>query len=185
MSIAAHDPGGKTRLRLQDGVYGEARFSVCGKYRLWLSREWQEDKDGPPTKVALWIGMNPSTAEDTVDDPTIRREIAFTRRLGCECYMKFNVMDYRATDPKKLLAPSVEPRSPGNLDLILSYAKHSDFVIAAWGALPKRLRHYANETQLALQDAGIRLFCLGRTKDGSPRHPLYIAKTAEFEAFKQ
>jgi hypothetical protein len=96
-----HDPKGKVRLTLQPGVDGSAEFSECGRYRHWLKREWgfRRFTDGREP-YALWIGMNPSTAEANVDDPTIRREMGFTRRMGLDCYAKVNIMDYRATFPE-------------------------------------------------------------------------------------
>jgi hypothetical protein len=174
-----HDPGGKVRLRLQEGVTGNAEFSECGRYRHWLSRNWdiRRFSDGRCGPWLLWIGMNPSTAEGDVDDPTIRREMAFTRALGSKIYVKVNVMDYRSTDPKKLL--SVVPRSPKNLETISSLAAERDCarVIAAWGALPKPLRQYADDVVKAL--FGRQLFCMGKTLSGAPRHPLYLRNDAQ------
>ncbi|HEX3862743.1 MAG TPA: DUF1643 domain-containing protein [Stellaceae bacterium] len=96
----AHDPGGKTKLAMIAGVDGKAEFSPCGRYRYWLSRDWSMRRfsDGR-APYALWIGMNPSVAAADVDDPTIRREMAFTKVMGIDVYVKCNIMDYRATDP--------------------------------------------------------------------------------------
>lgn len=170
-----HDPGGKVRLPLQPGVYGDAGFSSCGRYRPWLSRGW--DSEEGSIGYALWIGMNPSTADPTVDDPTIRKEINFTRRMYMNGYIKCNVMDYRATDPKLLLRAGCAPRSDHNLQCIVNDARHADRIICAWGVLPKRLRHYADDVVSALR--GRQLFCMGKTQDGSPRHPLYLRNDAE------
>lgn len=179
-ATATHDPGGKSRLPMIAGIDGNAEFSPCGRYRLWLSRNWSMRRfsDGRGG-YALWIGMNPSVAEANVDDPTIRREMAFTKAMMIDIYVKCNVMDYRATDPKALL--SVQPRSDQNLDCIVGLAKKADRVIAAWGALPKQLRRYADDVVTALN--GISLHCMGKTKDGSPRHPLYLPATARMEAW--
>lgn len=169
-----HDPGGKVRLPLQDGVIGDAEFSPCGRYRLWLSRSWP-DEPGQWPGFALWIGMNPSTAESNVDDPTIRREIAFTKAMGIGGYVKCNIMDYRATNPKSLL--TVIPRSDKNLRCIFDHAQVAKRVIVAWGALPKPLRHYADDVISVMR--GHQLFCMGKTRNGSPRHPLYLPNNAE------
>src|SRR6266478_5501471 len=91
------DPGGRRTFPMPAGIRGGAHISECQRYRLSLWREWGED-DGPPP--ALWIGMNPSTATGDLDDPTIRREFGFTRRIGLRRYVKTNVMDYRASFPK-------------------------------------------------------------------------------------
>lgn len=182
VELTPHDAGGKTRLAMIDGVDGKAEFSECGRYRLWLSRDWswQRLTDGR-NQFALWIGMNPSVAEADVDDPTIRREMAFTRAAGLQTYVKCNVMDYRATDPKALL--SIAPRSDKNIECIVGMASspRCSRIIAAWGALPKPLRRYADDVVTALR--GKQLYCLGRTANGSPRHPLYLPGTAQLEAW--
>jgi hypothetical protein len=174
----AHDAGGKSRLPMLDGVVGDAEFSECGRYRLWLSRAWEEPPDAPYS-YALWIGMNPSVAEADVDDPTIRREIAFTKAMGISGYVKCNVMDYRATDPKVLL--SVTPRSDDNLRCIFEHAEYAARVILAYGALPKKLRRYADDVIAVLQRKNVPLWCMGKTANGSPRHPLYLPGTAQPE----
>jgi len=166
-----HDPGGKIRLPLQPGVRGSALFSKCGRYRHHLRRYWGYC-DAP---FVLFIGMNPSTAEADVDDPTIRKEIHFTRSLGFTDYGKVNVMDFRATDPKALM--NVAPCSEDNLPHIILLAAAAALVVCAWGALPKPLRRYADDVQSALREH--QLYCMGKTKDGSPRHPLYLPNNAE------
>jgi hypothetical protein len=182
-----HDPGGKTRLRLQDGVRGMAEFSPGGHYRHWLSRSWDDLEVGlftvyngsKPisgiTPYVLWIGMNPSTAEGDIDDPTIRKEMHFTRRLGFTSYIKCNVMDYRATYPIELSLLK-EPSSPKNLDHISKFAKDAAIIMAAWGALPKSLSKYADDV---LATIPYRIYAMGLTKDGSPRHPLYLRNDAQ------
>lgn len=173
-AAAKHDAGGKARFALQPGVDGAAEFSPCGRYRYWLKRTW--DGNRTVQLFALWIGMNPSTAEGDVDDPTIRREIAFTRAMGLNGYVKVNVMDYRATNPKALLVPGVAPCSDKNLELIGRVALCADRIVCAWGALPKRLQCYADRVQAILPRD--RLECMGVTASGSPRHPLYLPNSA-------
>lgn len=162
-----HDPGGKVRTALPAGVTGDAWFSECKQYRFALTRRWS----AAPGFV-LWIGMNPSTATAEVDDPTMTRVRGFTDRLGYSGYVMTNVMDYRATNPKDLLC--VAPCSAMNLPTIMDYATTAGIVIAAWGAVDRRLRCYATRVEDMLNLAGVDIFCLGTTKDGSPRHPLYL-----------
>lgn len=171
MTADLRDPGGKVRLPLQPGVRGNAEFSPCGRYRYWLSREW----GGIIDPYALFIGMNPSTAAADVDDPTIRREINFTRAMGLCRYVKCNVMDFRATNPSDLR--NVAPCSDHNLFCISEHAKFASRIICAWGALPKWLRQYADDVVNALR--WHQLWCMGKTKDGSPRHSLYLPNNAE------
>lgn len=175
-----HDPGGKVRIPVGD-MHAAAEFSPCGRYRHTLWRTWSALRE--EAAFALWIGMNPSTADATHDDPTVRREIGFTRRLGLESMCKVNVMDYRATRPADLLPspalrPDFRPRSAHNLPAISRNASVAERVIVAFGALPKPLRGYAAETVEMLLGQGVRLWCLGTTADGSPRHPLYVRRDA-------
>lgn len=168
MTQEAHDPGGKVRIKLPPDVTGSAMFSACRRYRPLLIRQW-----GGTPGFALWVGMNPSTAAADVDDPTVKLEWTFTRnRLGLGAYVKTNVMDYRATNPKALLAEGIKPQSEDNVPTILAYARKADRVILAFGALPDIFRGYAGEIVSILRAEKIPLFCVGLTKDGSPRHPL-------------
>lgn len=162
-----HDPGGKVRLKVATGMEADAAFSPCGKYRHWLSRRWG---DGG---FALWVGMNPSTATAHVDDPTIRREIEFTKRMGLNAYFKVNIMDYRATDPKRLLEIA-EPRSERNLEEILRLMDAAECVILAYGSIPAKLSIYAFDVRMLLAVSKSEALCLGVNKDGSPKHPLYV-----------
>lgn len=164
---AAHDPGGKVCLKIAAGMTADAFFSPCGQYRHWLSRRWGTGG------YALWIGMNPSTATAHVDDPTIRREIEFTKRLGLGAYVKANVMDYRATNPRDLVLIAV-PCSKLNLEEILRLANGAERVILSYGSVDPRLRCYARAVERMLGQPRRELWCLGTTKDGSPRHPLYV-----------
>lgn len=171
-----HDPGGKVRLRLKDGVRGEAWFSPCGRYRLLLTRSW-DDAEKPGS--VLWIGMNPSTAAADVDDPTVAKECRFTRRWGYGRYVKANVMDYRATHPRMLLADGVVPRSPENLPAILTAAREASLVILAYGVLHKRLACHGEAVRRALEAEGVQAYALKLTKEGHPGHPLYLREDAE------
>ena len=172
-----HDPGGKVRLRLQGGVVGTALFSPCRKHRLVLTRDWGE---GPSV---LWIGANPSTAEADVDDPTIRREVNFTRGWGFCRYIKMNVLSYRATYPKDLLADGVEVTCPENLPTIVTMAATAKLIVVCHGVLHPTLQHHAGVIVMALCSKGHGLHCLGRNADGSPKHPLYLPKTAALEPY--
>lgn len=176
-AVAAHDPGGKVRIALPAGMGSCARFSPCGRYRPLLRRWW-----GPAGKAepyALWIGMNPSTASAMVDDPTVRREVGFTMRWGLRGYAKANVMDYRATHPRDLLAPGVEPRSAENLHVIRDLALGAERIVLAFGAVHPRLVRHVEATLEALAELRRPLLCLGTTRGGLPRHPLYLRGDSE------
>lgn len=167
----AHDPGGKVRLRLAAGVNGDAVMSEDGRYRQ-IMRRWLGDAF--PDHYILFIGMNPSTADASVDDPTCAREWNFARREGFSAMVKCNVGDYRATDPKMLVAPGVVAVSPDNIPAIRQAARGAARVVLCHGKLNKALAHAGRELVEALRGDGVTLWCFGTNADGSPKHPLYL-----------
>jgi hypothetical protein len=178
-SFAPPIPGGQS-FAMMPGVKGDAAFHGKNEcYRSVLWRWWgRRDRFG---RYALFIGMNPSSAGGTVDDRTVRREITFTAKFDLQCYMKMNVMDYRATYPKDLFKPGVVPCSDANAPLILANALGATKVVAAWGKLPRSLQQYAIHVENLLRMAKIPIYCLGTTKEGFPRHPLYVDGDTPFQ----
>ena len=171
MTHDAHDPGGKVRLALMPGVKGDATFSADGRYRQ-LMRRWLGDKF--PECYIMFIGMNPSTADATVNDPTCAREWTFAQREGFDAMVKANVGDYRATDPKMLLAPGVAAVSPDNLPTIRKAAAGAGKVVLCHGKLNRALAPAGKEIVEALNADGVVLWSFGTNRDGSPKHPLYL-----------
>jgi len=167
----AHDPGGRVRTALPPDVRGDAEFSPCGRYRPML-RRWTGDAF--PERYALFVGMNPSTASAEANDPTVAREWQFTVREGFNGYAKANVGDYRATFPKDL--KDVEVSSPLNLPAIRRAAAGAGLVVLCHGVLNRYLREAGELVVETLRADGIEMWCFGTTSDGSPRHPLYLAK---------
>lgn len=145
-------------------MISNAVISDCGVYRYRLDRSWA---DGP---CMGFIMLNPSTADAMKDDPTIRRCISFARREGCGRLVVVNLFPYRATLPASLWAAPEPVRSGGApaLHALTQAANEADVLVAAWGANTKGAEH----TALAL--FGDRLLCLGTTRAGKPRHPLYV-----------
>ncbi len=142
-----------------------AVLSKCGKYRYRLDRRWG---DGP---ICGFIMLNPSTADADLDDPTIRRCIGFAKREGCGSLMVGNLFAFRATDPM-VMADSDDPDGPENRHFLTNMAERVDGpLIAAWGS-HWMARDMASEW--VCKTFGRRLMCLGKTKDGHPRHPLYV-----------
>lgn len=175
----AHDPGGKVRIRIADDMQGGATISECGRYRPLLWRRWGDEQ----ASCMLWIGMNPSTADASVNDPTIQREVAFTKREGFTRYVKCNVMDYRATDQRELRRPDINPCSDDNLPTIQHMAQDAGMVVLCFGTLHKRTQPYGDAVVMLLQSMGLRPVCLGKNVAGSPKHPLYLAASTKFEPF--
>lgn len=176
----AHDPGGKKLLPMPAGMKGDAEFrGRRQEYRPVLRRWWNRRQRFEDNRFAMWIGMNPSTAIATMNDPTIARECFFTGKLDMTSYLKMNVMDLRFTKPEDLIGR--EPCSNDNHFLIKKYAAQASYVIAAWGGLPKKLQHYADAVEAILSSLDVEVWCLGTTKDYRPRHPLYVDGSTPFQ----
>lgn len=136
-----------------------ALLSEDGVYRYRLGRSWGH---GPPL---LFVMLNPSTADANIDDPTIRRCIGIAKREMCVGVEVVNLFALRATDPAALsLHPN--PVGRGNLGEIHSAVRDARAVVVAWGAHPMA------RSVIPVFDRPV--YCLGTTKDGSPRHPLYV-----------
>lgn len=103
-----------------------AEFSPCRRYRYGLYRGWQLG-----TGFAMFVGLNPSTADETADDPTIRRCIAFARAWGYGALFMANLFAYRATNPTEMLAQA-DPVGPENDATLARLAAQADVVVAAW-----------------------------------------------------
>ena len=144
-----------------------AFFSEDRKYRYLLTREW-----GKEPKLGL-IALNPSTADETKDDPTIRRCIGFAKSWGYGGLLMGNIFAYRSTDPKGLLTigDPIGPENDGWLDYI---KRKSGLTVAAWGVHG----HLMGRGEVVRRNLR-RLYVLGLTKEGFPKHPLYLPKTLE------
>ena len=144
-----------------------AVFSTDRKYRYELSRDWW----GYGKDAVLFIGLNPSTADEKNDDPTIRRCMGFAKRWGFEGMFMANLFAYRATNPKDMMA-CPKPIGRYNDRSIKSMANKSKLIVCAWGVLGNHLNR--DKDVIALLSDKHRLMCLGKTKHGNPRHPLYV-----------
>lgn len=150
-----------------------AQISPCGTYRYLLGRRWDEGC------VLPWIMLNPSTADADTDDPTVRRVVQFSHDAGYRAAIVVNLFALRSPDPKALRSHP-DPVGPGNDPLLTLMAQGLEreatildrlpAAVAAWGAKAPADRV---STVMAIL-AGINLWCLGTTKAGHPRHPLYV-----------
>lgn len=161
-----------------------AAFSECGRHRLWLSRQWGEDV----TKRVVWVMLNPSTAGATLDDPTIRRCIGFSQAMGYHALTVLNLFTFRATKPSVLLEAirngvGFEVNTP-NADEQIRWDTRGMPVIAAWGSLGSHALVSGRVARMSglLAEAG-SVVCLGRTRDGQPRHPLMLPTSAASESW--
>lgn len=150
-----------------------ARYSACERYRYVLSRIW--DPAGPR---ALFVMLNPSTATEVQNDPTVERCERRARALGFGGFRVANIFAFRATDPQVMRAQA-DPIGPGNDAAILEAADWAcqaagGKIICAWGSHGTHLDRGA-QVEALLRATGQPLWHLGLTQAGQPRHPLYIA----------
>ncbi len=145
-----------------------AFLSPCGTYRYWLERRWDET-----LPACAFIMLNPSTADASKDDPTIRRVMGFCEAWGFGGVNVYNIFALRSTDPAALKSHP-DPIGPDN-DTYLGQIPDDAVVVAAWGT-HGAYRGRAFEVRRMFKG---RLWCLGTTNDGHPKHPLYIKATQE------
>lgn len=152
-----------------------AEFDRTRRYRRRLWRRWDGGRG-----VACFIMLNPSTADARRDDPTMRRCAGFAKGWGFAGFDAVNLYDYRATDPRDLFAAD-RPCSRANDAAIFSAAAAADLVVAAWGGRAEAAR--AEAVMSALAAASVELCALGLTRDGAPRHPLYLRRDSRPQPF--
>lgn len=145
-----------------------AIISPCGQYRYKLTREPHDmyTTCGP----VLFIMLNPSTADAALDDPTIRRCRGFAKAWDCAGIVVANLYALRATNPADLWKHP-DPVGPDNDEHLAALILTHETVVCAWGANAKPERV---EQVRKMFHRLSRPVCLGVTKDGAPRHPLYI-----------
>jgi hypothetical protein len=183
-------------------VNSGAIISPCGKYRYRLWREWRDEnsgkrwrwlgfKDGAGHEVGepltcLFVMLNPSTADGDVDDPTIRRCVAFTKAWGYDRMEVVNLFAYRATCPADMLAlpESADPVGWQNQKHVTDASSDAGKIVCAWGAHGSHAAQ--DETVLGwLNHPPRKLWCLGKTRAGHPKHPLYIRQDQPLETFSK
>lgn len=161
-------------------THKDASISACGRHRLWLTRTWEPSN----AKTMVMVGLNPSKADAKIDDPTIRRDIGFAKREDCGGLVKINLYTFRATDPEELFALDFLDMNHRDYRQVWKEQCGVDqrIVVACWGA-DERARGLAREFKIFAREAGHDLWCLGLSKNGSPRHPLYLRSDAPLERY--
>lgn len=147
------------------------QFSECRKYRYALHHDFDAEMGATPRRI-MWIGLNPSTADEQALDPTLRRIREFSRQFGFTTFVMTNLFAFRATDPRDMMK-AVDPVGPENDDALLGMALASKMIIAAWGT-KGNYGARADAVKKLLRQAGHTLYCLDRNDGGSPKHPLYL-----------
>lgn len=190
---------------------GTAVFSDDGLYRYELTRDWGEcygectdadiEREGghhelcPAAMYAntlVWILLNPSTADAEQDDPTIRRCIGYSKQWGYAGLVILNLFAFRSTDPK-LLGTVDDPVGPDNdayFEMWLNGKTNPDGPMCAWGAGIDHVkrghvvgRARARAVKRRIASSGRMATCLGTTRQGHPKHPLYLRSDLPWEVF--
>lgn len=152
------------------------RFSADRRYRYTLWRRWRSGD-----RFVQFIGLNPSTADETEDDPTIRRLIGFAKQLDFPALCMTNLFAFRATDPREMRA-APDPTGLENDNWLVRIAAEAELIVCCWGAGGKFMqRGISVASRLGREQCVLK--CFGRTKSGDPRHPLYLPKSAELLSY--
>jgi len=140
-----------------------ANISSCRNYRYALWRTWDVNKPR-----VLFIALNPSTADETHDDPTLNRCINFAHEWGFGGLSIGNLFAFRSTNPKQLKSNN-DPVGPANNRWLIKLDQESTLTVAAWGNHGKYLKR-ADHIRQSLKN----LYCLQINVTGEPAHPLYL-----------
>ncbi|MBU0846914.1 DUF1643 domain-containing protein [Patescibacteria group bacterium] len=152
-----------------------AVFADDHTHRLYLWRRW--NKQGP---WVMFIGLNPSTADERRDDPTVRRCIGFAKRWECGGIFMCNVFTLVSTDPKKLNVET--PIAMGASLAMRVIRERCSKAVAGWGNLITQVREGEDQVERIKRQLS-PLDCLGMTKLGHPRHPLYLPYSVKLVTF--
>ncbi|TWT58932.1 hypothetical protein KOR42_23190 [Thalassoglobus neptunius] len=143
------------------------------EHRLWLSRVWDEQ-----LPIVAYIGLNPSTADERHNDPTVGRLQKRAKKLKYGGFIMLNAFSLRSTDPRGLKSVA-EPNLPENDEFIRHGCEVADTVVCCWGTHAKLFDRHSELIEL-LRRLGKPVHYLGETLEGFPKHPLYLPYRAGF-----
>ncbi len=163
-----------TRTHLKDDAASTATYSDCERYRYDLTRVW----DGAGDKISF-VMLNPSTATEIQNDPTVERCERRARTLGYGAFRVCNIFAWRDTDPR-LMRKAADPIGPANDRAIVDACHWGDRVVCAWGTHGEHLSR-GPEVEALMRATQVDLYHLGLSKAGHPKHPLYISYSQQPE----
>lgn len=152
-----------------------ATISPCMKYRYSLWRLWDN------TSFLNIVGLNPSTADAELDDPTIRRCIGFAKQWGYGGLYMTNLFAFRSTDPDKMKVQT-DPVGTDNDKTLIDIASKAGCVVIAWGNHGKHLDRDRFVLRL-FAEKKIKVQCFGLNENNTPKHPLYQPKDVVLQSF--
>lgn len=153
-----------------------ATISECGTYRYDLQRWWDDS-----LRACVFVMLNPSTADASRDDPTIKRCVGFAKAWGFGGLAVVNLFAFRATSPDDMKA-AADPVGPDNDRHIRRWAEQAGGVVAAWGTHGVH-RGRDREVRALLGRVGVSVSHLGLTNGGHPKHPLYLPAASALTAW--
>lgn len=159
-----------------------AVISECGNYRYWLERTIENPVGD---KVFGFFGINPSTADASLDDATVRKWKGFALRNECSRFIVGNLFAYRSTDPAVLKGVS-DPLGPERDYYLNKIISEVDIIVPCWGRInkiPKNLKWVVDDMMNLLQESGKPVLCFGKTACGQPKHPLMLGYDTPLESY--
>lgn len=150
-------------------IDGAAVFSRCLAYRYALSRRWGTEAI---KRSVVFVMLNPSTASENIDDPTVRKCIGFAKRWGYPQLDIVNLFAWRSTEPAMLLRIE-DPVGRENDKWIANYTSNLlDLIVVAWGGNGDLHRERVDQVVKLINRP---VMCVGTTQSGQPRHPLMVS----------
>jgi len=156
-------------------IIGAAHFSEDGKHRFYLTRVWDAFKD-----TVLFIGLNPSTANERNDDPTIKSCIRLTKNLGYGGFTMCNLFTYITASPKVLMQNSDDANRPMSFITMSDSIAATQKQICAWGNFK-----IADGRAKVVFNMIKNPYCFGINKSGTPKHPLYLKSNSQLIPFEK
>lgn len=156
-----------------DGLATGALFSPCRRWRYMLWRRWNE-----AAPSCMFVGLNPSTADETKNDPTVTRCINYAKAWGYGSLWMLNIFAFRATDPMVMKSMQGAAVGPRNDEFLVAAGRGAGVVVAAWGT-HGTFRGREPEVRRLFAGAGVKLSYLRLTQGGHPSHPLYLPRSLE------
>jgi len=155
-----------------NGWVSSARYSPCEIYRYTLQRVWEPEKP-----LVSFIGLNPSTATEVENDPTVRRCIGYALAWGYGGMRMLNAFGLRSTDPRGLKQID-DPVGPENDRWLRDMTKDVALTVACWGVHAEWNGRHQQILKL-MRTANRTIHCLGVTLAGYPKHPLYLKSSLQ------
>jgi hypothetical protein len=159
-------------------VTRQAHFSEDGKHRYWLLRSW----DASP-RMMLIIGLNPSTADDTEDDPTIRSCIRLATSNGYGGFIMCNLYSFITAYPDVLRANMAEANRQKSNETLVRMIRNTHHTVCAWGSWSFIDARADEVIEMIKANAKNGPFCFGVNNGGSPKHPLYLNSKTKIDLY--